>query len=827
MVTTGRIIGVTIALVFCMALSVGAEWNGPWPDTGQSKCYDNQGEIPCPEPGEDFYGQDAQYQGPQHSYTKLGHGGVELPDDAAHADNGGEWIMTRDNMTGLIWELKTDLEDLQNKDNTYTWCSAVDSTYPDGGECVGSKCDTYGYIETLNSHEFGGCTDWRLPTSKEISSIIDSGAYDPAINLEWFPNSPSPGGYWTSTPHAGTLGFFIANIHIQKGIINYATKNCSRHIRAVRGGKNSVKDLIFHNDGTFTDKNTGLIWQESVPNEAYTWDKALLYIDELALAGHSDWRLPNRNELESLLDYSTYEPAIDPLLAPNTISSPYWSSTTSVNNAQQAWRVNFDHAHVLIYDKINAFQVRAVRAGQFSLAYSVGPNGKITGDTLQIVVYGSAGTDVQVTADTGYHFIKWNDGVETATRTDTNVKSNITVTAEFAINQYTATFKDHDATVLKYETVNHGSSATAPDDPVRKGYAFTGWDTAFDNVTTDLDVTAGYTINQYTITFDSAGGTAVDAIIQGYGTAVPAPADPTRVGYTFGGWSPAVPATMPAEDLTLMAQWAINQYTVTFRDHDGTELKSELVTHGGRSTAPEDPEREGYTFSGWDVEFDNITADLVVTAQYTANLYTISFDSQGGSEVNPITGDFDTEVTVPEGSSREGYTFLCWNTAADGSGDDYASRDTLPIPVDGLTLYAQWAINEYTLTYVAGDHGSISGETPQTVEHGSDGSSVEAVPEEGYQFVEWSDGSTQNPRIDTNVNNNINVEANYNYLLGDVDLNGRVDLVDAVLLLRYAAGLDTLTDLQKRSGNIAGHQEHNDVGIEDAIAILKVLVRAN
>lgn len=816
MVRTGHILGLTIALVFCMVISAGAEWNGPWPDTGQTKCYDNDGEIPCPQPGEPFYGQDAQYQGPTRSYTKLGYGGVGLSDDSLHVDEGGDWIMTRDNVTGLIWELKTDLGDLQNKDNTYTWCSAVDSTYPDGGECVGSKCDTYGYIETLNSHEFGGYTDWRLPTSREISLIIDSGAYDPAINLEWFPSSPSSGVYWTSTPHAGTLGFFIANISIRKGTINYATRNISQHIRAVRAGKNSVKNLIFHNDGTFTDKNTGLMWQKNVPNETYNWYKALLYVDELDLAGHSDWRLPNRNELESLLDYSTYSPAIDPLLAPNTISSGYWSSTTSVNNVQQAWRVNFNHAHVLINDKINAFQVRAVREGQFSLAYSAGPNGKITGDTLQIVAYSSAGTVVQATADTGYHFEKWSDGVGTANRTDTNVKSNITVTAEFAINHYTVSFKDHDGSVLKTQKVDHGSGATPPEAPEREGYTFTGWDVGFGNVTGNLDVSAQYIVNEYTIIFDSAGGSVVNSITQDYGTEITLPPDPTREGYTFTGWNPVVPATMPVDGAFLTAQWSINTYTVTFKDHDGTVLKTETVEHDGGATAPDDPAREGYTFAGWHVAFDTITGDLTVTAQYQINQYTITFDTAGGSAVAPITLDYGAEVTPPEDPAKEGYTFAGWSPAVPET-----------MPASNQTLTAQWTIIEYTLTYVAGDHGSISGETPQTVEHGSDGSSVEGVPEEGYHFVEWSDGSTDNPRTDRNVTAEINVRAVFDYLLGDVTLNGRVDLVDAVLLLRYKAGVTTLTDLQKRAGNIAGHQDDNDVGIEDAIAILKVLVRAN
>ena len=121
---------------------------------------------------------------------------------------------------------------------------------------------------------------------------------------------------------------------------------------------------------------------------------------------------------------------------------------------------------------------------------------------------------------------------------------------------YTVTFKDWDGTVLKTEEVLEGAAATAPADPTRTGYTFTGWDVDFTNVQSDLVVTAQYTINTY---------------------------------------------------------------TVTFKDWDGTVLKTETVNYGASATAPADPTREGYTFTGWDVAFNNVTSDLIVTAQYTEN----------------------------------------------------------------------------------------------------------------------------------------------------------------------------------------------------------------
>ena len=118
---------------------------------------------------------------------------------------------------------------------------------------------------------------------------------------------------------------------------------------------------------------------------------------------------------------------------------------------------------------------------------------------------------------------------------------------------HTVTFKDWDGTVLKTQEVQHGGDAEAPADPTRTGYTFTGWDKAFTNITADLVVTA---------------------------------------------------------------QYSINTYTVTFKDWNGTELKTQEVQYGGDAEAPADPTRTGYTFTGWDKAFTNITADLVVTAQY-------------------------------------------------------------------------------------------------------------------------------------------------------------------------------------------------------------------
>ena len=108
--------------------------------------------------------------------------------------------------------------------------------------------------------------------------------------------------------------------------------------------------------------------------------------------------------------------------------------------------------------------------------------------------------------------------------------------------------------------------------------------------------------NKYTITFDTNGGSEIATITQDYGTQISAPADPTRKGYTFIGWDKAIPVTMPAENMTITAKWKVNSYTITFDTAGGSEIAPITQDYGTAITAPADPTREGYTFIGWDME---------------------------------------------------------------------------------------------------------------------------------------------------------------------------------------------------------------------------------
>jgi hypothetical protein len=330
----------------------------PMPDTGQTKCYNNHNEIPCPQSGEPFYGQDAQYTNNPHSYTKLDANGNELPESAT------SWTMVRDNVTGLIWELKHNNDNVKNyadhndADNTYTWYDGI----PNGP-------DTQDFINGLNAQNYGGHHDWRLPTIKELSTLVDSDRYpNPSINTVYFPDTMTY-YYWSSNASAGNYNHaWYAYFFYGKVATIY--KNLGCYVRAVRGGQLPDNNFIDNSDGTISDTSTGLMWQKATAPGTYNWEQALTYCENLTLpaGGYSDWRLPNRNELQTIVDYSRYNPAIDTTFFPSTPSTAgdwYWSSTTYAYNSNFTWTVLFSHGYVTDGDMKSFYHyVRAVRGGQ-------------------------------------------------------------------------------------------------------------------------------------------------------------------------------------------------------------------------------------------------------------------------------------------------------------------------------------------------------------------------------------------------------------------------------------------------------------------------------
>ncbi len=233
---------------------------------------------------------------------------------------------------------------------------------------------------------------------------------------------------------------------------------------------------------------------------------------------------------------------------------------------------------------------------------------------------------------TGYTFGGWfsDDTLSTqVTEITAGSTSDTTLYAKWIINSYTVTFNDWDGTELKQEDVDYGGIASAPADPTRPNYIFSGWDKEFDNIVASITITALYSplVLKFSIYYMLYGGeNSIDNPISYFNDAgVSSFKNATKTGYAFDGWFRDPGLNMQITeinvgdtgDTTLYVKWRINTYTVTFNDWDGSELKQEDVNYKSTATPPANPTRENYIFMGWDKEFENITAGLTITAQYS------------------------------------------------------------------------------------------------------------------------------------------------------------------------------------------------------------------
>ena len=333
--------------------------------------------------------------------------------------------------------------------------------------------------------------------------------------------------------------------------------------------------------------------------------------------------------------------------------------------------------------------------------FTQSPGAQITGEVIgayTVTFQSEGGSEVasQIRANTpaaqpdnptkeGHTFIGWYSG-ESEWDFETPVTADLTLTAKWQINRYTITFDTAGGSEVPSITQDYGTAITPPAAPTRTGYTFAGWDR--ESPTTmpagDMTITARWTVNQYTITFKPENGGEDIVITQDYGTAITPPAAPTRTGYTFAGWDKTIPTTMPAGDMTITAQWQLNQYTITFDAAGGSEVPSITQDYGTAITPPAAPTRTGYTFAGWDKTIPTTmpAGNMTITAQWQVNQYTITFDTAGGSEVAPITQDYGTTITAPANPAKTGYTFAGWDREIPTT-----------MPAGDMTITARWTEN--------------------------------------------------------------------------------------------------------------------------------------
>lgn len=232
---------------------------------------------------------------------------------------------------------------------------------------------------------------------------------------------------------------------------------------------------------------------------------------------------------------------------------------------------------------------------------------------------------------------------------DSKVKNGDTVYVKWTINEYTVTFMDG-KTVLKPEKVKHGSAATAPKVPEKDGKTFKEWDKPFDNVTSDLTINAVYDVDTFTVMFKD-GEKVLETQTVEYEAAATAPdiarLSPPE-GMHFAKWDKDF--SKVTEDIEVSAVYEINFYTVIFKNGE-TTLKIEKVKHGDSATPPNNPpDTPTAKFVGWDKSFDNVTSDLIVNAKWETKKFTLTFINFDGTTVDtaeveygaPISDHFET-----------------------------------------------------------------------------------------------------------------------------------------------------------------------------------------
>ena len=304
---------------------------------------------------------------------------------------------------------------------------------------------------------------------------------------------------------------------------------------------------------------------------------------------------------------------------------------------------------------------------------------------------------------------------------------------------------------------------------------------------TNMSVDVVYSINTYTVTFKDWNGTVLKTQQVQYGGAATAPANPTRTGYTFTGWDKAF--TNVTANLVVTAQYSINTYTVTFKDWNGTVLKTQQVQYGGAATAPANPTRTGYTFTGWDKAFNNVTANLVVTAQYVQN----------EPVSTPVPSDVP-QIVVESKTTSAGSTVAVNISIANNPGIvsmtlhvNFDSRlELVSVQDTGLLpgqVHPTVMINPYTLVWandsatqnytVNGTIATLNFNVPENLEEGDYAISV------SYDNDEYEIYDCNAETIDfAVVNGKISVT---DIIYGDVNGDGKVNNLDRLVLTRYLA----------------------------------------
>ena len=385
----------------------------------------------------------------------------------------------------------------------------------------------------------------------------------------------------------------------------------------------------------------------------------------------------------------------------------------------------------------------------------------------QSVDYGTTVPAPATPTRTGHTIAGWFADAALATAwdfaSDVMPASGITLYAGWSINSYPVTFDSNGGSTVPSQSVVYDTLVTEPSSPTREGHTFVGWfaDAALTSAwdfaadaqpASAITLYAGWTVNSYSVSFDTHGGSAVAGQSRDYGALVIEPSAPTRVGHSFAGWFADAALTtawdfgtdtVPASALTLHAKWAVNSYGVTFDSNGGSAVPGVSADYGTTIAEPSAPTREGYSFAGWFADaglttawsFETDTmpaAAITLYAKWSINSYVVSFDENGGSAVAGQTLDFGSLVSEPADPSREGHSFAGW--FADAALTTVWDFDADTVPAHPITLHAKWDVNSYLVSFASNGGSVVAG---QTLDFGTLVSEPAAPTREGHTFLGW------------------------------------------------------------------------------------------
>lgn len=288
---------------------------------------------------------------------------------------------------------------------------------------------------------------------------------------------------------------------------------------------------------------------------------------------------------------------------------------------------------------------------------------------------------------------------------DSKVKNGDTVYVKWTINKYTVTFMDGEKVLAAFTNVTHGDTVTAPEVPEKDGKTFSKWDKEFSKVTSDLTINAVYDVDTFTVTFKD-GEKVLETQTVEYEAAATAPdtarLSPPE-GMHFAKWDKDF--SKVTEDIEVSAVYELNEYTVTFKNGE-TTLKTEMVKHGFAATAPNVYDTATKKFVGWDKSFDNVTSDLIVNAKFETKKFTLTFINFDGTTVYTAEVEYGASISdhfeTADSAATYDATILDYDGwyKADGTRIDELDLPTMPAENFTLTLKLRLmdsAIGEFTV----------------------------------------------------------------------------------------------------------------------------------